>query len=222
MALIAGIGFFIVSVLVAVLSRLLAEEFGAWTPTIISGLIKLAVGRLPQNKRERFEEEWHAHVNDVPGQLGKFLVAMDFLRAAYGVAVSEWHDQTIKDLSCTVAEIDEAILISTNLVGIIQSGPLASAQVMNLTDERRRDVEHVVAAISVVDSSLRETKIHRDRLAKLIAAASDGSRGPFKYLATLVLYRARSGDVMEQISQSVGKIKESGIAAMKTLQEYKN
>jgi len=58
------------------------EEIEAWSPFIIRSLIKLAVAWLPENQRERFGEEWHSHVNEVPGNVGKFLSAVGFLLAA--------------------------------------------------------------------------------------------------------------------------------------------
>jgi len=37
---------------------------------------------LPPTQRERFEEEWQGHINEVPGDIGKLTVALGFLRAA--------------------------------------------------------------------------------------------------------------------------------------------
>lgn len=89
MALITGLCLIAVSILTAALSRLLAEEMSAWTPSIIRSLIKFAVGRLPEHHRERFEEEWQSHVNDVPGQIGKLLAALCFLFAAYHITLND-------------------------------------------------------------------------------------------------------------------------------------
>jgi lipopolysaccharide/colanic/teichoic acid biosynthesis glycosyltransferase len=69
-------------VLRMVLSRQLADEFKAWTPWVVEGFVKHAVSRLPEDQRKRFGEEWRSHVNAVPGEIGKFIVAFGFLMAA--------------------------------------------------------------------------------------------------------------------------------------------
>jgi hypothetical protein len=72
----------IIGFILAVLSILAADEFKAWTPWIIVRLIKRAVQNLPEELRERCEEEWLAHVCDTPGEIGKLIAALGFLHAA--------------------------------------------------------------------------------------------------------------------------------------------
>lgn len=55
----------------AVISRQLADEFKEWTPWIVARLIKRAVAKLPEDCQERSREEWHSHVNDIPGMSEK-------------------------------------------------------------------------------------------------------------------------------------------------------
>jgi hypothetical protein len=88
MAMITAIGLFVLSLLTAVLTKIAAEEVEAWSPFIIRRLIKLAVSWLPENKRERFDEEWRSHVNEVPGRVGKVLSAAGFLLAAHNMALT--------------------------------------------------------------------------------------------------------------------------------------
>jgi hypothetical protein len=73
---------FLATLLTAVLSRQLAEDFRAWAPTIVLNLIQFAVQRLPEQQRERFQEEWLSHAVDVPGEIGKLAVALGFVVAA--------------------------------------------------------------------------------------------------------------------------------------------
>lgn len=82
MALITGIAVFLGGVIAATMSQQLADEFKAWMPWIVRRLIQRAVGRLPENQRERFEEEWQSHLDEVPGEIGKLCVALGFLSAA--------------------------------------------------------------------------------------------------------------------------------------------
>lgn len=82
MALIAMTFLFVVGTLGTVFSRLLTDEFKAWIPGIIRVVIRRAVVQLPSAQQERFEEEWQSHVNEVPGDIGKLIVAVGFLMAA--------------------------------------------------------------------------------------------------------------------------------------------
>lgn len=84
MAVIKTIGLF----LSAVLSRLVADDFRAWMPLMTRRLVKYAVAMLPLDKRQRYEEEWHSHVNEVPGELGRLLACLGFLAAARKMALA--------------------------------------------------------------------------------------------------------------------------------------
>lgn len=152
MALVTGLGLFIVSVLTAALSRTVAEEIEAWSPSIIRGLIKLAVGRLPENQRERFEEEWQSHVSEVPGKVGKLFVAAGFLIAAYRIALIDRRRCTHVEIH--IAALDEAIFI-LNLVQKHHSLPPRG---------------HILPE---VNSALRKFQERRKKLAVDAAAASD-------------------------------------------------
>jgi exopolysaccharide production protein ExoY len=70
----------------AVFSKLLADEFKAWAPSLVARIIAAAVRKLPAEKRERFSEEWKSHVNEVPGDIGKFVAACGCLTAAWKIA----------------------------------------------------------------------------------------------------------------------------------------
>jgi len=76
----------ILGVLGAVCSKLLADEFKAWAPSIVAKIIAAAVRKLPPEMRERSSEEWQSHINDVPGDLSKTAVAFGFLIAAWDIA----------------------------------------------------------------------------------------------------------------------------------------
>src|SRR5439155_14399820 len=61
MVLTTRVWMFVVGVLTAALSKILVGEIEAWCPWIVRSLIKLAVARLPENQRARFDEEWQSH-----------------------------------------------------------------------------------------------------------------------------------------------------------------
>jgi len=81
-AVIVAVVIFLLGIVAAAASRLLADEFKAWIPWTVDRLIRRAVGRLPADRRERLNEEWRSHVNDVPGEVGKLAVALGTLLAA--------------------------------------------------------------------------------------------------------------------------------------------
>ena len=77
-----AVGGIFAAIVVATLSRLLADDAKAWLPRIKDNLIERAVARLPIDQRERYREEWSSHVDDVPGELSRLFVAAGFLRAS--------------------------------------------------------------------------------------------------------------------------------------------
>jgi hypothetical protein len=156
MALMTGFGLFIVSVLIAALSRTVAEEIEAWSPSIIRGLISLAVGRLPESQRERFCEEWHSHVNEVPGKIGKLFVAAGFLVAAYNIQLID-RMQVLERLSQMLVQCDEAYSTVALVVVRLQNDetlplPLREEMVnlislrLNVCRERNHALATVIAA----------------------------------------------------------------------------
>jgi DNA-binding NtrC family response regulator len=82
MGLIGTVAVGVLALLGACGSRLLADEFKAWVPSVVDRIISFAVRRAPQHLRERLAEEWRGHVNDTPGDLGKLVVASGFIWAS--------------------------------------------------------------------------------------------------------------------------------------------
>jgi len=84
--LIAACFFGVVGIFGAAVSRQLTDEFKAWTPWLINHIIQRAVRQLPENQQERCEEEWRSHINEIPGEVGKLISAMDLLRASWKIS----------------------------------------------------------------------------------------------------------------------------------------
>ena len=82
MAIITAVVVLIVELIRSAFSRQLSDEFKAWVPWLVGRLIKRSVNRLPESQRRRFEEEWRSHVNEIPGDAGKLVVAIGLLTAA--------------------------------------------------------------------------------------------------------------------------------------------
>jgi len=62
------------------LRNLLTDK--AWPRSRYATLVRLAVRRAPPHLRARLAEEWGAHLNDTPANLGKLLLALDLFRAS--------------------------------------------------------------------------------------------------------------------------------------------
>jgi hypothetical protein len=70
----------------AVLGKLVADDLKSWSPRFAERLVRCAVAKLPEDQRGRYDEEWHAHINDVPGELSKALTAVGLMFAAGSMA----------------------------------------------------------------------------------------------------------------------------------------
>ena len=83
-ALTAVLGFFSIvgAIIVAAFSRVLADEYKAWSPWLVERLIRRAVRKLPADMQERYREEWQSHVQEIPGEIGKLVTAFGFQVAA--------------------------------------------------------------------------------------------------------------------------------------------
>jgi hypothetical protein len=55
----------------AIVSKIVADEAKEWMPLLGTVLIRWAARRLQPNFRDRYEEEWLAHSDDLPGSFAK-------------------------------------------------------------------------------------------------------------------------------------------------------
>lgn len=81
LGLIGWLFFAVLGILGAASARQLTDEFKAWTPWLIKRFIQRAVRQLPKNQRKRCMEEWQSMVDEIPGEVGKIIVAFGFLSA---------------------------------------------------------------------------------------------------------------------------------------------
>ena len=73
------------AILIPITARLIGDDLKEWLPWITRHLIERAISRLPEKERERFEQEWWAHINDVPGNLAKVYEAWGCLSASKSI-----------------------------------------------------------------------------------------------------------------------------------------
>src|ERR1700730_5800423 len=89
------IGALLCTVLIGVIIRLLADESKAWLPWITEQLIRRAVKTLPESQRERYGEEWRSYLNEAPGEIGKLVSGLGFLRASWKMSERQVHERSI-------------------------------------------------------------------------------------------------------------------------------
>ncbi len=82
MGLIGAILLAILAVVGAALTKLIADEAKAWMPWLTERMVRHAIGQLPPDQRERFNEEWRGHLNDTPGELSKLFVGIGLIFAS--------------------------------------------------------------------------------------------------------------------------------------------
>jgi hypothetical protein len=121
MALITGLGLFVLSILSRALSSLAATELKEWNPSIIKSLIGFAVRRLPRQQRERFAEEWQSYINEVPGQIAKLVAALGFTFAALEVNLIDRRKAFFDEYSNLVAATDAALSGMRSVVSVIRN-----------------------------------------------------------------------------------------------------
>ena len=78
-AIISGVGAIISGVVV----KVVADDAKEWTPWFTQRLLDIAVRRLSEGQRERYAEEWAAHLAEVPGVVGKLALSLQFQIAAF-------------------------------------------------------------------------------------------------------------------------------------------
>jgi hypothetical protein len=104
MELISAVALGILGLLGAALSKLMADEFKAWLPTVINRLIGWAISSLPEDKRERYAEEWQSHIDETPGKISKLIVGLGLLLAARKLSRIE-----IKKIGAGIRSLEEII-----------------------------------------------------------------------------------------------------------------
>ncbi len=70
----------------AVLVGLITDELLAWSTALSRRLIRWNAKRLPRHLSARFEEEWLAHLRDIPGRLSRVVFAAGTFAAAATMA----------------------------------------------------------------------------------------------------------------------------------------
>ncbi len=130
----------IVTILIGLLVAIVADEVLGWMTYLSHWLIFRNARRAPLHLQDRCKEEWLAHINEIPGRVGKLLFAVDSYRAAYNIShyyfhpnVSHWVPIVMRvfDLSfATIALVLYApiMFITALLIKLSSKGPVFFAQ----------------------------------------------------------------------------------------------
>ena len=73
------------AILIPLTARVVGDDVKEWLPWITQRLVERAVSRLPEEERDRYEEEWWAFVNEWPGNLAKVYAAWGCLSASKAI-----------------------------------------------------------------------------------------------------------------------------------------
>lgn len=158
MALRTEVGLFLLSVLTAALSRILAAEFSSWNPWIVRRIIRFAILRLPKAQRERYEEEWQSHVDEVPGEVGKIIVASGLVPAACRMALRYRSNRTplvgIAAIDILCLQIDAAVAKMPSDKSIAGDSDLLASRSKSMRERLDRHKLSVLVARVTVSSYL--------------------------------------------------------------------
>ena len=186
----------IVAAFCTFLAKLFADEFKEWLPWITERIVQRAVRSLPENQRERFCEEWHSHLSQVPGELTKLWVAFGFIRAGWKMS---------KILSGRASHLPEEPESA-------KPGPLHSLHIVFGTPVPKDDVPTVEGSLDVFwENNLEPTsppllRIHFLRYIGFRGGAQQASR--IVGFSNLEAYLTKIGLTSEDAKQWVRRLSE--------------
>lgn len=73
------------TIIASVGAIIIAAELQAWLPAVSRLLLARAVRKLSLERRERYEEEWAAHIDELPGSISKVLFALQLFIASNAI-----------------------------------------------------------------------------------------------------------------------------------------
>ena len=120
---------------------LLATEMYRYLPTWAKTIVRKQAARLPARLRERLNEEWLRHVEDIPGNIAKFVFAISQMRAVPALRYLDrtqlpyrpWSDLAIRVLDIVVSLaalilIFPTFLLVSVMIKATSRGPVLSRQ----------------------------------------------------------------------------------------------
>lgn len=100
----------ILVIVTGVIASLIANELLAWAPRLSRLLLRRAIKRLPEDLRPRYDEEWNAELQHIPGRLGQVAFALGAQRAASTLLKSENHQNVSDAVDWLIREARDRIV----------------------------------------------------------------------------------------------------------------
>lgn len=207
MALITVLGLWVASVVAKLFSSAAEAELKAWRPTVIRWLVKFAVAHLPEGQRLRFAEEWQAHIDEVPGPIAKFAVALNFSLAAYRLALMDRQARFVNEWLGVLGDLDEVYTATTAVVRVLQD------------DDRLASTYELQEPIDTLTLNLSKLQELHDDLASMVAAASVIPASSFSLVSRVLMRRFAHLRQRAAISQEVMRSKEASSRILRRLAE---
>jgi hypothetical protein len=167
-----GVFIFVLGILATAVSRQLADEFKAWTPRLIKYFIQRAVRQLPESQRKRFTEEWQSHVDEIPGEVGKLIVAFGFLRASSEISRGLTNAERLlyalgnliyvlsnNEFLASALELDLEHFSTELLTNNAELRSCFEHQMSELSDDTARSTEHFLVMLTNVFEQANELGI---------------------------------------------------------------
>jgi lipopolysaccharide/colanic/teichoic acid biosynthesis glycosyltransferase len=190
MGLIGAMLLAILAVVGATLTKLFADETKAWIPWLTERMVRRAIGQLPPDQRERFNEEWRSHLNDTPGELSKLFVAIGVVFASKKMTLELSRGE--RSISWFADVLKQSIDFSTALALAFFAAPVLLLAALAI---RLQDGGPVLCHQTMVGLHGRTFSLIKFRT---IATDMD-TRSPFRTTAVGLFVRATRLDEMPMI-----------------------
>ncbi len=164
MELIGIIALGILRVIGAAASKIMADEFKAWLPTVINHLIGWASSSLPEDKREDYVREWRSDIDGTPGDIWKLLFALDLVRAA--MKLSRFFKQEARETEEVIAQTQR---VEAHLVDMLVDLTHAREGLRGEIESLARGAEWARAKTHRVLSTFKKWKSARVRVMPICA-----------------------------------------------------
>ncbi len=113
---------FLLALLLSVLAKFLADEAKEWVAWLPNILIRWAARRFRSGQKDRIEEEWLAHANDLPGNLAKLSHALGCVATA--VRVTNAVAEALAIVLLLIFAPIFTVLFLSEFFGILMNGPM--------------------------------------------------------------------------------------------------
>jgi lipopolysaccharide/colanic/teichoic acid biosynthesis glycosyltransferase len=106
----------LVTLLIGVVARFMGDEVKSWSTWLHKSIRHIAVAKLPNNLRERYQEEWESGLEDFPGEILKLFHSIGLLRAALQIHKAAQEDMVERTAAFAPIKRLFDVLFSTVLI----------------------------------------------------------------------------------------------------------